>query len=79
MAKGYIFVLVNCKKQNAILVTHSAQVAMKYLEQGFRVDVWRTNRKVRIIYAKDKYKLFSYIKEDEEWIKANKEGNDETV
>lgn len=64
MSKGYIFVLVECKRKAVLLVTHSARLAMNYLIPGRRVDVWLTNRLYRKIYSSDKFKLLTYVKEE---------------
>jgi hypothetical protein len=64
MAKGYIFVVVKCKRNIILLVTHSARLAMHHLTEGRRVDIWRTNRLVRKLYSGERFKLMTYVKEE---------------
>jgi hypothetical protein len=68
MSNGNIFLLIECKHQRTVLVTHSAKIALKYLVPGVRVDIWRNNHRVRKVLASDKFELLEYVKQESEYL-----------
>lgn len=78
MPNGNIYLLIECQHQKTILATHSAQIAMKYLVTGMRVDIWNNNHRIRKLFAPDKFELLEYMKQERDYLKS-KEAKNETV
>ena len=54
MSDYIIFVVVNCKSRNIMLVTSSAKKAKALLAKGVRIEVWSDNSLVEKIYSTHK-------------------------
>lgn len=54
MSEYIVFVVVDCKSRNILLVTSSAKKAKALLSKGIRIEVWSDNRMVEKIYSTHK-------------------------
>jgi hypothetical protein len=73
MAKPHIFAVVKIRHNGAALVTTSARKASEALTPGYRVDIWRDDRKEETIYHKDRAEMGKYIELQRRYIQAKQE------
>lgn len=73
MATYNTFLVVDCRSRRPVLVTSSARKAVRALETGRRVEVWRENELVRTVYAKTRQDMHEYTEAERQYIRAKQE------
>lgn len=72
MSEYIVFVVVDCKTRNIVLVTSSAKKAAALLSKGIRIEVWSGNSLVEKIYSTsrnaDRHPIGRYIDREREYI-----------
>lgn len=70
MAKYNTFAVIECRRNNTILITSSARKATGELFKGRRIEVWNENERTAIVYSHQAHKMKPYIEVDREYIRT---------
>jgi len=69
MAKYNTFAVIECRRNNTILITSSARKATGELFKGRRIEVWNENERICKIYASKSESMKPYIEAERDYIR----------
>ena len=73
MAKYNTFAVIECRRNNTILITSSARKATGELFKGRRIEVWNENERIGKVYAHKCEAMKGYIAAEKDYIRAKQE------